>query len=513
MSLMYISVCVFPADVQQLLVIKEEVPWSSSLDQQDPEPVHIKEEEEELWSRQEGEQLHGQEETDLSRFSVTAVTVKSEDDEEQQPQSSQLHQIKTEDNRETETPTSSSAELMKTEADWGKEPYPNSRLQPDTDEQEFCETEVSIGDDDGDWPDSESEASDKEQKRTVVPESGLNHDGGCYTAKKSFSCSECNKQFLSKQSLKSHMRVHIGGQPFGGGPETARNPDQNSHLQPNTDSDSSDTEVSDDDNNHWQDPLSDSGPEYEDGDHDWRETRTAECGENYDDLIYNSADKSFSCSECGKQFSHEQSLKSHMSVHTREQPFACVDCGKRFSKKAYLRSHKKVHTGEKPFGCDVCGKRFSRNEHLKTHMRVHTGEKPFGCDDCGKRFSRNTLLKTHMRVHTGEKPFSCDFCGKRFNQVSNLKTHMRVHTMEKPYTCDDCGKKFKTKTHLKSHMRVHTMEKPYDCDDCGRKFKTKTHLKTHMKVHEEKKNLSVMIVKDYFAKTPILKLHFVENDV
>jgi len=57
------------------------------------------------------------------------------------------------------------------------------------------------------------------------------------------------------------------------------------------------------------------------------------------------------------------------------------------------------------------------------------------------------------------------------------------------------------------------MEKPYDCDDCGRKFKTKTHLKTHMKVHEEKKNLSVMIVKDYFAKTPILKLHFVENDV
>ncbi|KAM4525498.1 uncharacterized protein PAE49_001410 [Odontesthes bonariensis] len=138
-------------NVQQLIVIKEEVPWSSSVDQQDPEPVHIKkeEEEEELWSRREGEQLHGQKESDISRFSVTAVTVKSEEEEEEEeeedeekPQSSQLLQIKTEDNRETEPPTSSSAELMKTEADWGKEPYPNSGLLPDTDEQEFCETEI-----------------------------------------------------------------------------------------------------------------------------------------------------------------------------------------------------------------------------------------------------------------------------------------------------------------------------------------------------------------------------------
>ncbi|XP_049424969.1 uncharacterized protein LOC125884173 isoform X2 [Epinephelus fuscoguttatus] len=41
-------------DVQQLLVVKEEVPpeqqeWSSSVDQEDTEPPHIKEEQEELW--------------------------------------------------------------------------------------------------------------------------------------------------------------------------------------------------------------------------------------------------------------------------------------------------------------------------------------------------------------------------------------------------------------------------------------------------------------------------------
>ncbi|KAK5622070.1 hypothetical protein CRENBAI_011026 [Crenichthys baileyi] len=84
-----------------ILVIKEEVPngWSSSLDLQDPVLQHVKEEEEELWISQEEEQL----------------TVKSEDEEK--PQLSELQQIKAEDNRETEAPTSSSADQKETEPD------------------------------------------------------------------------------------------------------------------------------------------------------------------------------------------------------------------------------------------------------------------------------------------------------------------------------------------------------------------------------------------------------------
>ncbi|XP_037547537.1 uncharacterized protein LOC119424141 [Nematolebias whitei] len=73
---------------QQLLVIKEEEDlhlWSSSLDQQDVELVKIKEEEEELWTNQEGEQL----------------AVRSEDDDT--PEVFQLHRIEVEDNRETQT--------------------------------------------------------------------------------------------------------------------------------------------------------------------------------------------------------------------------------------------------------------------------------------------------------------------------------------------------------------------------------------------------------------------------
>ncbi|XP_028456249.1 uncharacterized protein LOC114570194 [Perca flavescens] len=73
-------------DVQQLSVREEEVPpeqreWSSSLDQQHPEPPHIKEEQEELWISQKRQQLQGLEEADITKFSFTTVPVKSEDDE------------------------------------------------------------------------------------------------------------------------------------------------------------------------------------------------------------------------------------------------------------------------------------------------------------------------------------------------------------------------------------------------------------------------------------------------
>ncbi|XP_041830735.1 oocyte zinc finger protein XlCOF6.1-like [Melanotaenia boesemani] len=389
-----------PADVQQLLVIKEEVPWSSSLDQQDPEPVHVKEEKQELWTSQ---KLDEQEETDINRFSLNAVNVKSDDDEEQ-PQSSQLHRIKAEDGRETEPPAGSSDIQMKTETDGedcgGPEPTrnldPNSYLEPNSDQGESDSSQTEVSDDDC-WQNSSVCGPEAESGSLI------NHMQ-VHSAEKLFGCDDCGKRFSNNTHLKAHMRTHTGEKPFD-------------------------------------------------------------------------------CELCGKRFNKKTNLKTHVQIHTGKKPFSCSDCGKRFYRNSGLNRHMHIHKGEKTFGCDHCGKRFNLNANLKAHTRIHVGEKPFSCDDCGKRFYRNTCLKRHMIVHTREQLFSCNDCGKKFRRNSCLKRHMMIHTGEKAFGCDECGKRFSRNAVLITHMRVHTGEKPYGCDDCGKRFSHKVRLKSHVSVH------------------------------
>ncbi|XP_029284285.1 gastrula zinc finger protein xFG20-1-like [Cottoperca gobio] len=349
-----------PADVQQLLLlVKEEVPpeqqeWSSSLDQEDPEPtLHIKEEQEELWSSQEGEQLQGLEEADITKFTFTPVPVKSEDDEEK-PQSSQLHQRPT--------------EHMETGADGedcgGLEPARNSdpdrHLHPDTEDKtrDSSDTDEMTGDFSGAEIEVSCEDSDDCKEKAQSGLNSLLKDDGVPvgTDEKPFSYSECGKHFCNSGNLKRHMRCHTGENPFicsicNKG--FFRKDHLNTHMRSHT------------------------------------------------------GEKPFSCSVCKKSYTQSGNLQKHMRIHTGERPFSCSVCEKTFLRKEYLKTHMITHTGEKPYSCSVCDKSFARSGCLQVHMRIHTGEKPFSCSVCGKRFLHKTRLKSHMRIHTEEKPFSC----------------------------------------------------------------------------------------------------------
>ncbi|KAM6946702.1 uncharacterized protein PEZ65_000459 [Lycodopsis pacificus] len=199
-------------------------------EQEDPEPPHIKEEQEELCTSQEGEQLQGLEEADV-KFSFTPV--KSEDEEEE-AQSSQLHQRQT--------------KQMGTEADGedcgGPEPDrnldPDRHPEPDTDEKTGDSSDTDEGGD---------------GKKTREPQSGLNYvkpdevrvsDSRCSAGEKHFRCSECEKTFGKSQNLKRHMITHTGEKPF-------------------------------------------------------------------------------SCSVCKKSFNHRSHLQDHTRTHTGEKPFSCSD--------------------------------------------------------------------------------------------------------------------------------------------------------------------------------------------
>uniref|UniRef100_UPI0037E7393F zinc finger protein OZF-like n=1 Tax=Semicossyphus pulcher TaxID=241346 RepID=UPI0037E7393F len=363
------------ADIQQLLVSNEEVPpeqqeWSPSLDQDNtPELPPIKEEQEEVWTNQEEEQLHELEEADIIKLTFSPVPLKSE---EEDPQSLQFQQTQTKEHRD--------AECLKTAADGedcgGSEPdrsfNPDSHLQPVTHDESShsseCETKVSRWD----W------------EETSEPQSGLNPlqnkeepvgDIECNTGNALMSSAECSKAFGQKQQLQKHTGILKGVKPFS----------------------------------------------------------CSVCGKRYSQKISltkhmkrHSEGTCFTCSVCKKSFPCREELVRHMRIHTAEKPFGCSVCGIRFSQRIQLTSHLRVHTGEKPFTCSICKTSFTLRRSLIIHMRIHTGEKPFSCNICGYRFTQHGAMKRHMTAHTGEKPYSCNVCNKKFARLEYLKKHKCV---------------------------------------------------------------------------------------
>jgi len=176
----------------------------------------------------------------------------------------------------------------------------------------------------------------------------------------------------------------------------------------------------------------------------------------------------YKCNFCNEQFEQMVALESHASKeHNIVRPqYQCTECGKLFSLENTLKQHMRFHT-DNAFTCNVCGKKFEQKHGLKAHMKTHAGETrtivsaEFKCNVCEKCFTVKQQLQEHERIHSGAKPFVCNICGRAFRQKAHVVKHRRTHTGDRPYCCSVCNKTYRHSFDLRIHCtRVHNLQLP-----------------------------------------------------
>uniref|UniRef100_A0A4W5QWS1 C2H2-type domain-containing protein n=1 Tax=Hucho hucho TaxID=62062 RepID=A0A4W5QWS1_9TELE len=289
--------------------------WRTSQHQEDLEPTQIKEEQEELWTCQEEEQLQGQE-ADIIVFKFPPLCVKSKSDQENPIQSFTLPQTQTVENRDS---ASKPVDLPHFVTVTHLEGLGNPCVPPDNQNNAYSHSSAVSSDPVGLrllsplHPSPQLDSNPTMREHCSKPST---------TSRKTHRCCDCGEMFALKADLQEHVTL-------------AKKRPSECHL--------------------------------------CKKRYNSSCKLKAHVRLCH-VEKPSTCPFCGKTFKLKGHLSRHMRIHTGEKPFSCGDCGKSFIQKGDLRRHVLTHTGEKPFSCGDCGKSFNRKGNLNLHILTHTGE-------------------------------------------------------------------------------------------------------------------------------------------
>lgn len=208
---------------------------------------------------------------------------------------------------------------------------------------------------------------------------------------------------------------------------------------------------------------------------------------NQRDSVIVGVDESFRCGECGKRFSRDLDLTSHLQTHVdvADKLFRCKTCRATFRSALTLRSHVRSHNTTR-LCCHVCDRRFLSAAKLEAHLWNHADQRHtfFKCDICGKSYEQRYQLMVHKSSH-GERLHGCQSCPKKFFLKFHMTRHaLSCHAEEPRFKCDVCLMRFRLEDRLNTHMSCH--KDRLTCGMCHVGFKSRDDWEHHISVHNSK---------------------------